>query len=170
MASGDVVGAIVNSIPPAANRADPGIRAGGSTPAENWPILAFDASSDEYWDFLCALEGYESGGLTIELPWMAATATSGDCIWGLAIRALPDDTEDLDTSHSYSFNTVTATAASVSGELSYDTITFTDGADMDSLAEGARFMLRCFRDADNASDNMAGDAQLLWPAIIIRET
>ena len=169
MASGDVVGLVLMDMPPDATRANPNIVAGGSTPAENWPVVDFDDTSDEYWDFLCALEGYGGGGLTLELPWLAAAATN-NCVWGAAIRAIPDDTEDIETSHTYNFNTVTATAPSVVGEVAYDTITFTDGADMDSLADGERFMLRIQRDADNGSDSLVGDARLLWNGIVIRET
>jgi len=170
MASGSVVGSILQSIAPAASRATPGVRAGGSTPGENWPILSFDDTTDEYWDFLCALQGYDAGGLTVEIPWMAATATTGAVAWNVAIRRLADDAEDLDVSHTYDFNVITPTTASAAGELSYDTVTFTSGADMDSLADGERFMLRVFRDPDHGSDNLSGDAQILWPSIIIRET
>lgn len=176
MASGDVVGVIVQSLPPAANRADPGIRAGGSSPAENWPIISYDDTADEYWDFLCALESpYSAGsstGLTIEIPWMSEDQTTGDVQWEIGIRRLTDDAEDLDGSHSYAFNTVADTAASAAGELSYPTITFTDGTDMDSVAENERFMMRVKRDGSNTSgnDDLTNDAQLLWPAIVIRET
>ena len=170
MASGDVVGSILMTLAPAASRADPGIRAGGSTPAENWPIIAYDDATTEYWDFLCSLEGYDAGGLTVELAWMADTDTSDAVVWGVAIRAIVDDAEDLDTSHTYAFNTGTKTSGTAAGEITYDTVTFTDGADADSMADGQRFMLRVQRVGGDGSDTLLGDAHLLWPAIIIRET
>lgn len=170
MASGNVVGSILQSLPTAANRANPGILAGGSTPAENWPVLRFDASTDEFWDFLCTLEQYSNGGLTIEMPWAASSATSGAVVWTAAIRALPGDSEDLTASHTYVPNSVTDTAPGTLATLSYPRITFTHGADMDNLQNNSRFMLRVSRDADNGSDDMSGDAELIWPAIVIRET
>lgn len=170
MASGKVVGLIGMAVPPGSSRANPGIRQGGSTPAENIPIVSFDDASTEYWDFLCALEGYDGQGLTISFAWAAATATSGNVVWGMALRRFEDDAEDVDSSHSYAFNTTTAGAASASGELSYDTITFTDGADMDSVADGERFLLRVERVGGDGSDTMSGDAELLLPLIAIRET
>lgn len=152
---------ILAAIPPATSYATPDSRAGGSTPAENWPVWDFDDTSIEYMDFRCRLEGYQGGGLTFTLPWSATSATSGAVVWGAAIRRIQDDAEDLDASHTYDFNNASAdTCASASGELSYPTITFTDGADMDSLADGEEFMLRIRRDPTDGGDNMVGDAEL----------
>jgi hypothetical protein len=168
MASGAVVGFIHEVMPPATLFAAFGARAGGSTPAERVPYWAFDAATAEYLDFYCRLQGYAGGGLTVTLAWMAASATSNNCIWRAAVRRIADDAEDLDSSHTYDYNSVTAGAPTLSGELSYDNITFTNGADMDSLANGEEFILRIGRDAANGSDNMTGDAQLL--GVVIKET
>lgn len=170
MASGLIVGSIHASMPPqSASRAEEGVLAGGSTVPENWPIIAFADAATQYWDFLCSLEGYGGGGLTIEFCW-AASVASGNAVWGMAIRRLVDDAEDLDTAHTYDFNTTAVAAASAIGELSYDTIAFTSGADMDSLANKERFLLRVQRLGSDASDTLAGIARLLYPLIMIRET
>lgn len=164
-----VVGRILRIIQPATLYAAEDVRVGGSTPAENFPVWNFDASTDEYLDFYCQLDPcYAGRGLTVRLAWAAATATSGNCIWRAAIRAFVDDTDDIDVSHTYDYNSITVAAASASGEVVYDDITFTNGSDMDSLAAGEFFILRVTRDADNASDTMTGDAQLV--AVSIRET
>lgn len=160
MASGDPVVQILRELPPGANFAPLTRRAGGSTPAESALVWAFDAATIEYMDFLCRLVGYDGGGLTFTLPWSAASATSNACRWGIAIRRLQDDAEDIDTSQTYDFNDVDDTAASVSGELSYPTIAFTDGADMDSWANGELAVVRVRRNASHANDNMTGDAEL----------
>ena len=55
------------------------------------------------------------------------------------------------------FNTV----ASASGELSYPTVTFTNGSDMDSWAEGEAAIVRIRRKHDDAGDTASGDAELL---------
>ena len=169
MASGDVVGFILDVLPLAASQAAPDRRAGGSTPAEQVRVWDFDAATDEFLDYKVALEGYDGGGLTITLVWTASTAEgSGNVIWNVAIRRMADDAEDIDTSHTYDFNSVTAGAPSASGEVGYDNVTFTDGADMDSWADGEVAIVRVRRDADNASDTMAGDAEL-W-GIVVKET
>lgn len=164
-----VVGRILRIVQPATLYAAEDVRVGGSTPAENFPVWNFDASTDEYLDFYCQLDpSYAGRGLTVRLAWAAASATSGNCIWRAAIRAFVDDTDDIDVSHTYDYNSITVAAASASGEIVYDDVTFTSGSDMDSLAAGEFFILRVTRDADNASDTMTGDAQLV--AVSIRET
>jgi hypothetical protein len=160
MASGDPVVKILRAMPPATSYAQYDIRAGGSTPAENVEVFDFDASSTEYMDYMCRLEGYDGGGLTFTIAWSATSATTGGVRWDVAIRRVADDAEDIDASHSYDFNGVTDTCASASGELSYPTVTFTDGADMDSWAEGEVAIVRIKRTHDNAGDDMAGDAEL----------
>jgi len=157
-----------DGVPSATAGAAHAIRAGGSTPAEGIPYLSFDSGTDESADFVGVLpRHYAGGGLTLTLHW-ASGATSGATVWNAAFRRIADDAEDVDTSHSYDFNAVTATTASAAGEVDYAAITFTNGADMDSLAVGELFNLRITRDADNGSDNMTGDAYLI--AIEIKET
>ena len=164
MASGDAVVQVLEIMPPGANTATPDVRAGGSTPAENVVVWDFDDTTAEYLDFKCMLRGYGGGGLTFTIVWSASTATTNETRWGIAVRRMQDDAEDIDSSHSYSFNTVDDTAPSASGELSYPTITFTDGADMDSWADDELAIVRVQRDAANAADDMSGDAEL-WTII-----
>lgn len=166
MASGDVVGQILYAMPPATLSATPDVRPGGSTPAEQFVVWDFDAAADEYMDYMIALNGYSGGGLTAVLPWSASTATGLTCQIGLAIRRVQDDAEDIDTSHTYVFNTVIDTAPSVSGEIAYPTIAFTAGADMDSWVDGEVAVARVRRYA--TLDTMTGDMEL-W-GIIIKET
>lgn len=163
MASGDPVVQVLQVVPPAANAATIDFRAGGSTPAENYLVYDFDKDTDEFMDFLCKLEGYDGGGLTFTVPWSAPAATTGDCSWGIAVRRIADDAEDVDGAHTYVYNTVTDTTASAAGELSYPTIAFTDGADMDSWAEGELAIIRVMRDV-SLNDDLAEDAEL-WAVL-----
>lgn len=160
MASNDAVIQVIEQLLLTATFATPDIRAGGSTPPENVSVLDFDASAIEYVDFKCRLKGYDGGGLTFTLPWSASTASSGTTRWGIAIRRMNDDAEDIDAAHTYAFNEVDDTAPSASGELSYPTITFTDGADMDNWADGEIAIVRVRRNGTHANDNMSGDAEL----------
>jgi hypothetical protein len=171
MASGDIVGIITAIMGPATAMATPSAIAGASTPAENVPVWDFDKGTDESLDLYCVLgPGYAGGGLTIRLPWTAAVIANEATI-GVAIRRIADDADDLDsTAHTYDFNFADVTAPSAAGEVVYDNITFTDGADMDSVAAGEMFIMRITRDANHANDDLDADFRLLATAIQIRET
>lgn len=174
MASGNTLLFVTaaNGIPPnATTAAQLTTLTGGATPGEQVLLWNFDDATIEYVDFDLVLpSNYAGGGLTLVLCWGAASATSGNVIWGAAIRRNNDDAEDWDsTAHSYDFNDTSGVAApSAVGEVSYDNITFTSGSDMDSLATGENFFLRIRRNASSGSDTMSGDARLR--SIEIRET
>lgn len=160
MASGNQVVEVIRVCPPATLYATEDVRPGGSAPVESWPVYDFDSATIEYMDFLCRLgEDYDGGGLTFVLPW-SSTATSGVARWGIGIRRIADDAEDVDASHTYDYNDVDDTTASAAGELSYPTIAFTSGADMDSWAAGELAMVRVRRNASHANDTLVGDAEL----------
>lgn len=132
-------------------------------------VLDFDDSTDEYAYFPGVLpRNYASGGVTATVIWLATSATSGNVVWAVAWERHQDDATDLDADSFAADQTVTVACASASGEPSYDGIAFTDGAQMDSLAAGESFRLRIYRDADNASDTLVGDAELL--RIEVQET
>jgi hypothetical protein len=161
MASGDAVVQILQIMPPSSIYATFDIRAGGSAPAENIPVWDFDASTSEYLDMLCKLEGYGGSGVTFTAPWSASTATTGTVRWEVGIRRVQDDAEDIDGSHSYSFLGVSDTVATASGELSYPTIALpSTSAALDSWAEGEIGVVRIYRSSTNSADTMSGDAEL----------
>lgn len=166
MSSGDIVVQILREMPPAANAATFDLRPGASSPGERYPVYDFDASTIEYLDFLCLLSGYAGGGLTFTVPWSATSATSGTAVIGIAIRRLAYDSEDVDPSHSYDFNDTSDTAPGTLGHVTNPTITFTDGADMDSWADGELAIVRVRR--NTSGNSMSGDLEL-W-GIIGQET
>ena len=172
MASGDTLLIINpnNATPPASLAGRLDTIAGGSTPAETIPCIAFATGSSEYMDFcnLVMPVNYAGGGITVVLAYSMASATSGGVRLELAFRRINDDAEVQTAAHSYDYNGVTDTVPSAAGEVSYPVITFTDGADIDSLAVGELFHLRYYRDHDNVGDDAAGD-QLLQ-SIHIKET
>lgn len=169
MATGDVVGHIIRILQPATAFATADVRPGGSTPAENYLVYDFDDTTAEYNDYLVYLApNYAGGGLTITLPWTATSATSNAVVWRAAIRRL-NTGEDVDTSQTYDFNNASASSApATNGQLTYPTVTFTNGADMDSVVAGELFILRIGRLPTDAGDTMTGDAELWQP--IVRET
>lgn len=164
MASGDIA-AIVEQLlypdPGTVAPATPDVRLGGS--GENIEVHDFDASTDEYLDFLCY--ALTAVGITITFQFMMSTATSGNIEIEAAIRRL-DSAEDVDSSHTYSVQASGAVSVpSTSGVSKQTTVSFTTGAQMDSLAAGERFVLRINRNVGVAS-NAAGDMELMgWPVI-----
>lgn len=133
------------------------------------PVLEFDAATDEEAVFTGVLpRNYGGGGITATLIWAADTATSGDVIWETAFERM--DTGTALNADSFA-TAVAASAATAPGTLhqpKYTTIAHTNGAQIDSLAVGEAFRLKVRRDANHASDTMAGDAQLL--AVELKET
>jgi hypothetical protein len=163
MASGNHLFTLLpmSSSPSATVAAQLDIIVGTSSPVEWFPVLAFDTTTVEYadWHGLIMPPHYSGGGLTCSIR-SSAGATTGTLQWAIALRAIADDAEDLDTTaQTYDYNVINiATLASAIGELTYDNITFTSGADMDSVAAGDSFTLRLRR--DTGSDTLATDAYI----------
>lgn len=159
MASGDAVVRFVREMPPATTYATIDFRVGGSSPAEHVRVLDFDDTTTEYMDYLCYLENYGGGGLTFRILWTATSATSGDVHWQIAIRRVGNKVDDIDASHTYVYNAVIDDPATTNGQLEDSGLTFTDGSDMDSWADGELAIVRIRRNNDG-SDTMSGDAEL----------
>jgi hypothetical protein len=135
--------------------------AGTSSPAETFPVLAFDTTTVEYADFHITLPAaYSGGGLTLTLLYSAGTTTGG-VAFEAAFRRL-DTAEDIDTTvFTYDYNTATdATLPTTIGFTKTLNITFTNGADMDSLAAGESAVLRIRRATGNATDTASTDVYL----------
>lgn len=152
----------------------------GEPPATNYPtldlrngvlVLDFDDTTDESIEFAGFMpRHYGGGGITVTVGWMATSATTGTISLDVAFKSVTDDVDDLDTKAFAAANNANPTTASATGEVDYVTITFTDGADMDSVAAGEYFRLKITRDANGttSTDNMTGDMELVF--IEIKET
>lgn len=134
-------------------------------------VLDFDDNASE----TCYFRGfmprhYDGGGITVTIGWMftsSGTPGTDTCVWDVAFASITDDADDIDTKTFAAANSVTATSATADGEVDYATVTFTDGADMDSVAAGEYFLLSLRRDAASGTAS-PGDAELVF--IEIRET
>jgi hypothetical protein len=121
-------------------------------------VLEFDASVDEniFWVWVVPEGASLGSGLIIRLHWMAESATSGTCRWGVEIERM---NTDLDVN---SFDTVATAGGTANGTSGISTTTAITITTIDSVAAGEPLRLSVFRDADGTSgtDDMTGDAQL----------
>ena len=155
MASGDTLCQFFPSDnePPSSNYATLDLR-------NNHPVLDFDASTNEDAVFSGVMpEHYDGGGLTVEIHYSMTSATSGDVDWDVSIERIGDQQQDVDSDSFATANSVdNTTVPGTSGNVDVVQVTFTDGADMDSVAAGELFRVKVTRDA--TSDTAAGDAEL----------
>lgn len=147
------------------------LTASADEPDQVIPVLAFDPGSTEEHTFFRSVmpRNYGGGGLTVTIYW-SSDATSGNVIWSLAFKSVTADVDDLDSKAFAAENDSAADAtASAAGEITETTITFTDGADMDSVAAGEMFMLDLHRSSAAGGDTMnSNDAE--FHCMEIRET
>ena len=132
------------------------------------PVLDFDASTNEHAVFSAIMpRSYAGGGITVRLHYAMSSATSGDIDWDVAFERIGDQQLDIDADSFAAVNSVdNTTVPGTSGNVDIVDVTFSDGADMDSVAVGEAFRLKVTRDA--AADSASGDAELL--AVEIKET
>jgi len=163
MASGDTIDRFTpqHNEPPATNPATIDKRNGH-------PVLDFDASTNETAIFSSIMpRNYAGGGLTVYVHYSMSTATSGDIDWDVGFERIGDQQQDLDSDGFAAVNSVdTTTVPATSGLVDIVNITFTDGADMDSIAVGEGYRIQVIRDATN--DSATGDAELRF--LEIKET
>lgn len=148
----------------------------GIQPDSNWavlefrnrhPVLSFQDTTDEsvYFEGIMP-RGYGGNGVTVYLH-LVSDATSGTAVMEVAFERM-DGTTDLDADSFASGKTVNDTATFPSGPPRVVSVAFSDGAEMDSIAAGDAFRLRITRDADNGSDTLVFEEELL--AVEIKET
>jgi hypothetical protein len=135
------------------------------------PVLDFDGTTDEEAVFSGVLpDGYTGGGLTVDTWWSFTSATSGSLRVQAAIERIDVSSLDIDADSFASFQSAGGSAPGTTGQVIKVSITFTNGAQMDSLAAGEAFRLKIRRDADGTSgtDDITTDAELLM--VQVKET
>ena len=154
-----------DSEPPASNYATLDTRNGHQ-------VLDFDGSTDEEAVFAGVLpQHYSGGGLTVDTFWAFSSATTGSLRVQGDIERIDTSSLDIDAdSFTGSFQSAGGSAPATSGQVIKVTLTFTSGAQMDSLAAGEHFRLKIRRDADGTSgtDDITTDAELLF--VHVKET
>ena len=118
-------------------------------------VADFDAATDESVQGNFTLPSDWTGNIDIDLYWYAA-ATTGDVIWGLQTICVATG-ETLDPA----FNTAQTVTDTVQGTTNQLNIASITTVTVTGCAAGERFFFKLYRDADNASDTMSGDARLV---------
>jgi len=164
MASGDTLLILTphSNEPPAANYATLDTR-------NQHPVLDFDATTNESAVFSAIMPRNYAGttGVTVYLHYSMSSAEADTIDWDVAFELIGDQDLDIDGDSFAAVNSVDNTAVpGTTGLVDIVNVTFTDGADMDSVTVGDSFRLKVTRDA--ASDDAAGDAELVF--VEIKET
>lgn len=136
-----------------------------ATSRNEHPYLNYDDTTDENALFRKVIsEDYSGGNLTVDLYWVAASATTGDVKWNVAFERLAAGGQDVDSDGFAAAQTGTSTTDAASGVHTKTSIAFTQ-AQADAIVAGDPFRLKVTRDADDGGDTMTGDAQLSFVQI-----
>lgn len=128
-----------------------------STNKVNYDVLEFDPSTAEYAQVAIVMpSNWNAGTVTAKFHWTAASG-SGSVVWGLSGRSYADNN---------ALDQATGTAQTVTDTLLtavYEHITSATSAITlaGSPAAGQMVIFQLYRDATNASDTLAVDAQFL---------
>lgn len=165
MATGTILLPIAGAIPSdgSSGNAAPAIQRVQGTeanPKKHFLVAAFDATTDERltWCFRMPSD-YASGGV-VKLLWMANVASGNNVVWGAHLGAVTPTDADTPVEHAQAAASTTTTAgdATEARRLIETSITL---ANLDSVAANDLVFLIVYRDADNASDTLAADAELI---------
>ena len=139
------------------------------------PVLDFDSATDETAIFTGTMPNNYSAatGVTVKIKFAMDTTNTGtkNVVWDAAFERCEDAVALGAAGNDFAaVNSVTAVVDNTANNLeaSTGTITFTAGADMDSVVSGDVFRLKITRDANNGSDDATGDAQVI--AVEVWET
>lgn len=165
MATGTIFLSVVSSITPdgsASNAAAQVVRLQGTetSPKKHFLVAAFDAGTDEHlWWYFRVPTDYSSGG-AVKISWMTNNTSGNSVVWGARLGAITPADADTPLEHAQAAASTTTTAgnATEARRLIETSITL---ANLDSVAAGDLAFLVIYRDADNGSDTLAADAELV---------
>jgi hypothetical protein len=140
----------------------------------NFPVasLRYDDTNDEAAYFFFRAITYGSGNISVDIYWYADTATSGTVVWECQLACITPDTDsqDIETKAFATLNYVQDTHLGTTAQrLHQCTVSISN---KDSIATGDWVCLRVARDGNgtNATDSMAGDAQLVQVTVSYSDT
>lgn len=125
-------------------------------------VLLFDDTADESAIFSDSLpRAYAGGGLTVYLHYSMTSDITNKVRLDVSIERIGDGVQDIDSDGFAAAQSVNVAAVpGTSGNVDIVAVTFTDGAQMDSLAVGEGFRLKVTRVATDATNDTAvGDLE-----------
>lgn len=146
---------------PSSNKPAAAVIAGTNT---LYAVLDFDAATDESAQGSFQLPDDFSGAIDFALEWQAA-ATSGSVVWALQTACVADD-----EANDPSWNTAQTVTDAAKGTANRRNTASISSVTQTGCAAGERFHFKFYRDADNGSDDMTGDARLKAIRFKIRRT
>lgn len=132
----------------------------GST-GENSLLWLYDDTTTESLYFKCRMGGHYDGSSDIKVPieWKFLTYVGSQvCVWELSIYRVQSSTDTIDAYTFASAVVVSAVESTASGQISYDSVTFTN-AQADGVQAGEIFIIKCTRNAGQGTAS-PGDAEL----------
>lgn len=140
----------------------------GATPDRRNAHPVLDFVLDEIAIFSDVMQDYDGGGITVYLHYAMTSATTDDIKLEAYLERIGDQQHDIDTDgFAAAQNSGDITVPGTSGFVDIIPITFTNGAQMDSIVEGEGFRLKIKRIAVGGTD-ASGDLELRF--IEIKET
>jgi hypothetical protein len=131
------------------------------------PVLYFDTTTAENVYFLLLMpRNYAGGGVTVYLHTVAKTLTSGTLQWSVYFDRIGTSLDIDGNSYASAQDTTSDSVSGTSGIVTIQSVAFTNGAQMDSVAVGELFFLKVERKV--SGDNLAEDGGIL--GIEIKET
>ncbi len=126
------------------------------------PVLDFDDTTKESAVFAGVMpRNYAGGGVVVYIHYAMTSAEANTVDWDASFERIGDQQQDIDGNGFAAAQSVdNTTVPGTTGLVDIVSISFTDGAQMDSIAVGEGFRLLIQRDSPN--DNAVGDAELLF--------
>jgi hypothetical protein len=121
-------------------------------------VLDFDDTTEESAVFIGVVPANASlaSGFSVRIHWMATSATTGNCRWGVQFEDMNTDA-DAD-----SFAAATEAHSATNATAGIPTTTTITCTTIDGIAASDFFRIKIYRDvSDTVNDTMTGDAELI---------
>jgi len=125
-------------------------------------VMNYVNGSSTYTTFEGVLpRNYSNNGITVYLTWLALSVNTGSVQWAVAFERHQANVTLLTSDQFATEQSANQACAGTNGEVVQTSIAFTDGTQINNIAQGESFRIKVRRDGANANDTMSDKAQLL---------
>jgi len=125
------------------------------------PIISFDDTvAENVTRKLTVSSNYSNTDISVDIDWVAETATTGGVTWGVEFERKAPGGTDIDLDSFAAQKTGTSTTNGTSGIITRTTIILTQ-AEADAIQALDSYRIRLQRVVGDVGDDMIGDAQVL---------